>query len=463
LFRHPNAELFRIKPFSLSAKLKSFIPNTKEAILLFVLILISSNSLVQKSLLETRLFLQAAYRQSTSQIQKQPFPKVLLVQIDNESRKRNLVKLRNIKPINHEYIASLINRLTVKKAKVIGIDYILDTPQGKGDIILANTLKATVNSPNNTWFTFAKTKDKNNELLNILPNITQSNWSLNGDIEMLPGYMDLSQSSSDLNDSTKFSTLLAISHQLHISPRQKNTPKLQFNLNSQTDFKKQINSFIKYNKNKNENIIINLPRANLQPITQLGYFLQQMWLHPIIDFSISQNQVYQPISVWQLLEEKGANLSHVQKQVVIIAAGGYGTAGIAADGEDNFDLPLAVKYWRSQQSQEENPRLESPILTGGEFHAYMVHHLLNNRLVIPIPDLWMVVLAIFLGKCSALYIQENMRYRWRWVTLLSLSTAIYGILSLQIYVTTLAILLPWVLPSLTVWAYVTPVLIKKKS
>lgn len=270
--------------------------------------------------------------------------------------------------------------------------------------------------------------------------------------------MQLSDSSGRLNSNSQFSTLLAVSHQLKTS---KQKPPLQIDLKSNKDVWQQINSSIM--GHPKQEAILNLPRTRLQPITQISQFFNQMWLHPIIDFSIPLQEVYQPISAWQLLEGKSVNLSRVQDQVVIIASGGYGKAGVFADGEDIFDLPPAIKYWRLQQSQQENPHSDSPILTGGEAHAYMVHHLLNNRLVIPIPDLWMVGVAIFLGKCLSIYIQENVRYRWRWVALLGLCTAIYGILSLQIYITAVAILLPWLLPTLTVWTYVTPALIKKKS
>lgn len=452
LFRHPNAELFCIKPFGVKAKLKKLIPGAKEAVLILILILISSNLSVTKYLLSTRLLIQAIYRQSTSQLEKQTTPPVLLVQIDNESRSKALSLLPRIKPIGHEYIAELIKKLTALNAKVVGIDYLLDTPQGQGDIILANALKTAIKSPSNTWFTFAQTNDKNNELLTILPSIAQTKWSFNGEIEILPGYMELSEPGHKLSSSSKFSTLLAVSQQL------KSSSKLKLDLNSQDDFCQQINSFLVRTK---KDTILNLPRTHLQPITEFSYYLHQMWLYPIIDFSIPPNQVYQPISAWQLLDGKNVDLSRVHEQVVIIAPGGYGSAGIFADNEDNFDLPPAAKYWRLQQSQQENPRANSPILTGGEAHAYMVHHLLNKRLVIPIPDLWMVGIAIILGKCLSLYIRENVRYRWRWFALLGFSTAIYGILSLQIYITAVAILIPWLLPSLTLWIYTTPALIKK--
>jgi hypothetical protein len=183
-----------------------------------------------------------------------------------------------------------------------------------------------------------------------------------------------------------------------------------------------------------------------------------MWLHPIIDFSIPPNQIYESVSAWKLLEQdsKSLPLANLQKQVVIIAAGGYDEAGMSMDKEDNFDVPPALDFWRLQQGSN------SKIIPGGEVHAYMVHHFLTQRLVIPIPDVWILGIAILIGKYLYFLLRKHPRYRWQSLMLLSLLTVVYGIISLEIYISSLAIVLPWFLPSATVWTYFTSAFVRRK-
>ncbi|MFP4100385.1 hypothetical protein [Coleofasciculus sp.] len=69
-----------------------------------------------------------------------------------------------------------------------------------------------------------------------------------------------------------------------------------------------------------------------------------MWFHPIIDFSIPPAQVYQTIPAWELLEDSAisSQLSNLSQQVVMIAPGGYGEAGIKHEGEDLHQLTIPV-------------------------------------------------------------------------------------------------------------------------
>jgi hypothetical protein len=146
---------------------------------------------------------------------------------------------------------------------------------------------------------------------------------------------------------------------------------------------------------------------------------------------------------------------------VIIAPGGYHEAGIVKDGDDTFqdsESP-AIKYWRNQQ----NPINKSKVFTGGEYHAYIVHHFLKQRLVIPIPDLWMIGIAILLGKTIYLLRRKKQFSVLQWLILPSIITGLYGLVSLQFYISTTAILLPWFLPSLALWSYVLPTVFKRKS
>jgi hypothetical protein len=187
-----------------------------------------------------------------------------------------------------------------------------------------------------------------------------------------------------------------------------------------------------------------------------------MWLHPIIDFSIPPEQVYQRLPAWQFLETpaNSPQLSNLNQQVAIIAPGGYSDKLGAPLESDNFLLPSGVSYWRSRQ----NPPDPRQLLTGGEIHAYMAHHFLTQRQVVPIPDLWMIGVAILLGKGSALALsqQPSQQRRWLWWAVLTSTTAVYGLVSLQIYISA-AVLFPWLLPSVTVWTYALPTLLRRKT
>ncbi|ERT09037.1 putative cHASE2 domain protein [Lyngbya aestuarii BL J] len=142
----------------------------------------------------------------------------------------------------------------------------------------------------------------------------------------------------------------------------------------------------------------------------------------------------------------------------MIAPGGYGEAGVETEGEDNYPVPSALAYWRSQQ----NPPDLRQILPGGEVHAYMVHHWLNRRLVTPIPDLWMVAIAAVLGKGTVLAVGQISRKQWKKILVMIAVSGMYGGASLQLYITG-GILLPWFLPTLTFWTYLIIAFVERKS
>jgi hypothetical protein len=91
----------------------------------------------------------------------------------------------------------------------------------------------------------------------------------------------------------------------------------------------------------------------------------------------------------------------------------------------------------------------------------MIHHFLNRRLVVPIPDLWLIGVAIVLGKLTVEFWKNpSLRKRPLWLMLIA-GTGVYGLVSLQLYISA-AILLPWVLPIVTVWTYALLMLLRKK-
>ena len=175
-----------------------------------------------------------------------------------------------------------------------------------------------------------------------------------------------------------------------------------------------------------------------------------MWFHPILDFSIPPQQIYTPLPAWCLLEvEDNPNsvcqpLDNLQQQIVIIAAGGY------EEADDNFPLPLALHF------AQQNP---SRYLTGGEVHAYMVHHFLNRQIVTPIPDILALLLAAIISQGIILNILPSQRQKW--ILILLAANIAYVFISLQLYIS-LKLLVPLFFPSVLLWTYIS-ISISKES
>jgi hypothetical protein len=76
------------------------------------------------------------------------------------------------------------------------------------------------------------------------------------------------------------------------------------------------------------------PKLAYIPMTNFAYLLRQMWMHPIIDYSIPPERVYQPLPAWKFLESSAASLPQPpnHQPVVMIAPGGYGEAGVTEAG-----------------------------------------------------------------------------------------------------------------------------------
>ncbi|NJM46477.1 MAG: CHASE2 domain-containing protein [Alkalinema sp. RU_4_3] len=166
------------------------------------------------------------------------------------------------------------------------------------------------------------------------------------------------------------------------------------------------------------------------PLTQfMEAWFQQPWLRPIIDFSVPPGEVYQVVPAWQLLEQ---NLELSPQQVVLIGAN-YKEAGVDEFVDYETQIPRAIAYWQGSKVQAR--------FTGAEALAYRTHHWLNDRFVVPIPDLWMVALVGAIGRGLQV---NTVGIRRRWLLLGNLA---YGILSFQLYITS-GVLLPWLLPGM---------------
>lgn len=471
LFRHPDAPLFRLKPFGIREKLRCWLPKKTEAIALSILALVSWQLSVQNALLEKRVLTQAIYRQITNQVPIEQEPPILIAEIDEESIRR--AKISDPRPLDRSYLAQIIDKLAAINATVVGIDVVLDRHQEEHDPKLAKALRDAVQQQK-TWFVFATQRAKTGGWHEVLPKLASLNWSLQGDIRVIDkkqiSHVTLAPRREGDPNNLPFAYLLALAHWLNFEqPHESPQPQLS----AEQDWLSQLTAFIE-NKTEQDYREIFSTAARLQPLTLRSYFWRQMWLHPIIDFSIPPDRVYDRLPIWQLLEEPASELRlpETDQPVVMVAAGGYGEAGVLAEGDDNFPVPAAVDYWRERESP---PDLRQ-VFPGGEVHAYLIHHFLNRRLVVPIPDLWLVGVAAILGKGMALVLEQQSEERQRkpflvgfftaregkWVLLLSGATAIYGLVSLQLYIST-AILLPVVLPAATVWTYVLLALLERKS
>ncbi|MFB8788050.1 MAG: CHASE2 domain-containing protein [Potamolinea sp.] len=461
LFRHPDAPLFRIEPCGLKQKLTRWLPTKKEAISLAILGIVSWQLSIQNYLLEKRVLTQAIYRQHTDQIAATKTSPLLIVEIDDKSIIEAGIKSPT--PMDRKYLSSLVNKLSEVKAKVVGIDYLLDRSHGKSDdSLLAKSLKKAVQKQQ-TWFVFAAIPDSSGKFVGVLPKIASTNWTLQGNMNLFVwqqrlGYTRLIPNKDASSRNLPLSYLMALAYKLNFEPNHSPPqPQLQ---PSQKDFLSQQTQYLG-SKHKQDYTTLFSPALRLHPITDFAYGKSQMWLHPIIDFSIPPNQVYERIPAWKFLQmtKDSPELQKLDRQAVLIAAGGYGEKpGVQVGGEDVFPLPEAVGYWRQQQNPPEPRRF----FTGGEGHAYIFQNFLTQRSILPIPDLWMIGLAGLLGKAITLALEKRQQFSRRWTVLLLVGfTGSYGLVSLQIYIWG-AVLLPWLLPSLTLWVYLVPVVSRKK-
>jgi hypothetical protein len=461
LFRHPEAKLFRLEPRGIKILLQQWQPARREAIALTALLLLSMWPPLQDFLLEHRLWLQAVYRDLTAQVPSTgKVPPVLLVQIDPQSIARSTMAVQQ--PMDRAYLASLVERLAEKKAKIIGIDYLFDRQQPDKDPILARTVRKAVEN-RGSWFVFAAIKDSAAVEVGVNPatEIASPNWSLQAYVNALPTHLRLPKSETDCRRSCPFAYLLSLVA-AYLQDADK-VDRVKPKLDSRTQLRPQLLNKIEELKDSPNDATF-LKRLHSNPIASWSGFIGQIWLRPILDFSISPDRVYQRISAWQLLENSEI-IPDLDLQIALVAAGGYEEAGISQP--DSFPVPKALQYWRmtlAPQSVKIDRSLSAledlPVFTGAEAHAYAIYHLLNKHLVLPIPDVWMVLVAAFLGKASlSLLEQKKIEPKLRiYLTLYLFGTiGIYAIIGWQMYISS-AILLPWLFPSGTFLIYILPIL-----
>lgn len=420
LFRHPDAELFRLQPRGW----KRWLPNPLEIVALTSVLTLSILPPLQDRLLGVRIAAQAAYRSATQQVERQKRAPVLLVQIDEDSRKKD-PRLRNISPIDYSYLGELLNKLTQLEAQTIGIDYVLDREREQSEdntAILKQAIESAVNK--NTFLVFAA-DELTEKPSGVSAKIADRHQTMQGDIYLFPGYVELLPHNQTCIKTCPFAYLLAIAHQLERQSVRLQSPDRQ-------SLRTSVFQYLDKAKNLDEKTAF-LHRLR-RPVTAAF----ALWLNPIVDFSLPPDRIYETISAHRLLE--GDIPPRIDQQVVLIAPGGYPEAGLYEEGTDNFPVPLALNF-RVRQ------------FTGGEYHAYMLHHFLTQRLVYPIPDFWLILLAALLGKSTMLMLIDNPSQRKRWILALRGATVIYVIVALQVYISA-AVLIPCVFPLAAFWSYV---------
>ena len=443
LFRHPDAALFQLRPSGLRHRLVPWVPTRREVGILAAMVCLSLWPPLQQGLLQGRLLVQAMYRETTAQIPESTAPPVMLVQIDELSLRLAGVQQRN--PMDRAYLAQLIQRLERLQPQIIGLDYLLDRPQDASDPMLADAVNTAIEQYN-PWFVFAALPQANGADFGVDPKtrIGSVATRLEGHIEGLPTHMTLP--GPNCEQSCPFAYLLALlaAHRGELGAV---VPRLE----NQGDLRSRFLTHTQQNPSPTSQSQF-IQTQEQHGISWIAEHFGQLWLQPILDLSIPPDRVYQRVPAWKLLEDDAVALN---SPVILIAPGGYQGAGVTES--DAFDVPWAMRYL-SPAPSDPSDRQTHAVFTGGEAHAYMVHHLLHERVVIPVPDLWMVLLAAWLGKAIVLNWGDSLRRRqWRAIGIGIGGVGVYGVVSIQLFLSA-SVLLPWLLPSVTALLYMLPMM-----
>jgi CHASE2 domain-containing sensor protein len=432
LYRHPEAVPFRLQRRGLQTWLQSLRPTRQQTLGLLGCTLISVLPPMQNLMLEARVAVQSVYRHRTQQLPKNQ-PQILLIQVDEDSIRG--LDARKINPIDRTYLAQVIDQTRTLqgefKPSVIGIDFLLDRPTPE-DPVLAAAVRRSIET--NQWLLFAAQLNNNGRELGAIPEIANPRATLQGHIGLYLNYVELPVNQDACQKSCPFGYLIALADQSRTSstpPRPDGQDNARDRLLATTtpEMKK-------------------ITQNQLAPITPIAERLGQLWLRPIIDYSIPSQQVYQTISAGDFLSHRSRpNLPSAP--IVMIAAGGYEEAGISQVGEDVFPLPLALRYWNDGKHQ-------NGLFTGAETHAYMIDQLRRSHRIIPIPALWCIGLATIVGTLIRLlgpqvHRQRNFSRRQR-VLGQGAIAGLYGIGMLQLYIGA-GLLVPIGLPAVIVWLY----------
>lgn len=443
LFRHPDSVPFRIAPTGWRQALRQWLPGRRQAIALAAVVGLSVMPGLQETLLAGRLLGQAMYRNLTGQLPAAP-PEVVLVQVDEASRRQD-PDLATFSPINRRYLARLLDSLTQLDAKVIGIDYLLDGQHPDQAPILAASVRRAI-ADHQTWLVFSSDFESGREIgVNPASQIMEPEWAMMGYTNAPEWYMTLPWG-DQCAKSCPFPYLLALIAR-HETLGAQPTPAL----NRSSSLRADINAAA---TTTTDPVLQALTQQQILPITAFGGRFRQRWLRPILDFSLPPDQVFDRVSAYEVLgetvDEKTA-AAIAQAAVVLIGGVGYAEGGVDPLSSDISPNPPAIAYWRQWRRDDSDEKT----FAGVEAIAYDVHHFLQSHYVTPVPALWLVGVSAGIGAAFALYGVPRFNSRRRGLLFLAGLTVSYGWVSSQLMIAT-GLLLPWLLPSITVWIYTLP-------
>ncbi len=440
LFCHPGAELYRISPVRWKDRLRQSLPNPMEGIVIAASLFLGISPPVQDTLLNLRMLNQAVYRDVTTQISDKEAPPVALVEIDSESIYRAKLPNSQLLPFNRSYIAKLVDRLRVLNASVVGIDFIFDSPQKNppsGDKDLGLAVRQAVDA--NMWLIFGAVLQPNREIgTNEAIGITKWNWTLQAYLDANPYVIQLPNPERDCRNACPFSYLLSL-----VQTAKYEIPDLpQPDINRTENLRAQM-----FDVMEARNLDEDVNKSHLSKLLKLPF---DVALQPLVDYSLPPEKVYSKIPAWQLIENPNINeFPLISKQVVLIAVSSDERLGYAPGKPDRMPIPFATRYWQPQQDW----------MTGGQSLSYMTHHFLRNRFLIPIPDIWMILAAIIVGKITVLFLKQKSPFTPKirlQILAGSLGTVIlFALASLQLFISA-SVLIPWLLPSIVFLSYTIP-------
>ena len=398
-FRHPQTP-----SLSLSGphRLRVTRPNWKQVAVLGATCIMSLLPSIQGTLLYSRLWTQAIYRQVTEQQGSSKIPPSLLVQVDRDSLQKNRVSAV-IPILDRSYLAQIVNKVRELNPQVLGLNYYLDRPQGEGDRNLYQALQSVSTT---TQIVVPITLEQPNDLdswLRPLPEIVPSTVRV-GDNDLFLDPIPLLRFKGD-------------------------TPKILDGSSSPSPYGIKVAEAF--------SLSLSQDSKEIYPLTRFSYWFSQTWLHPVIDFSIDPRQVYQTVSAWKVLDSGRSLTQNVP--IILISSGGYG------ETLDQFPAPAAIQFWRSQSSDPRDYSSPGRPLTRGEVQAYLIHQHLNQRLVVPIPDIWAII--VIWGGLTLLLSGKRVRGIY-W----GAGCLLYTGVSLQLYISA-SVILPITCPLVALMLY----------
>jgi CHASE2 domain-containing sensor protein len=376
LYGNPQAELFRLTSSNWKGKLQQYIPSKLGISVVLLAIISSLFPPLQKSAVDIeQLFASIVTPPSES--------KIVLVHIDKESlesaekERKTQKKQFTRKPIDREYLASLIEKLTASGAKSIAVDYWLDKPgtvKFTSDVVLDKTIKNVIKAKVKMLFA-SGVETEQKTIIKTNTSISSLNLTARGNIQfdeylygdMFPHHVESWHREN--KQIVPFAYFIAMMQE-------------QFSdLNIDNWIEKTI-----------ENSQIILP------------FSFEPWITLSIDYSRTPNTVYDRISAKDLLKE-GIEASRLTDKVVLIAPGGYKEAGISLKEQDYYPLPRSIALWSSMNGNDlgEKYFANNRQFTGGEVHAYIADALLKNNVIVRVSDLLMILISIVGSQCTVIY------------------------------------------------------------